>query len=324
MTELYVTGVVIANGIPDSDGDVLNKKQIKQIFTKYTIQQTDVQHNYIRNEGVDVLANWITETPCVIGGKSVPAGSWLCTSKVTNEEICDLLINQKLNSYSLGSTPKDEIIPVIEKAMTYSDVTDVDDVQPLFISFVNKGANGYTFEVMSKEVYINKNDKSEDIEMTEKNVEKPIEDEKVSIGGLQKIREIFGISKSDDTAVADEPQQQEAEPVQNVDAEPVVNDDLLNSIEEKVSAGIVAGFKAIKEEEAKEEVNNELKAEIKEETEEKEDEDGEEEAEAKTEPPKINKNDKQTTKTENVEIPETNTNFYKLSGRDAFGCKIKK
>ena len=28
MTELYVTGVVIANGIPDSDGDVLSKKEI--------------------------------------------------------------------------------------------------------------------------------------------------------------------------------------------------------------------------------------------------------------------------------------------------------
>ena len=319
MAELYVTGVVIANGIPDSDGDVLNKKEIKQIFTKYTVQQTDIQHNYIRNDGVVVLENWISDTPSIIGGKSVPSGSWLCTSKVTNEEICDLLLTQQLNSYSLGSTPKSEILPAfIEKAMLYRDVVNIDDVQPLFISFVKKGANGFTFEVMSREVYINKNDKSEDFKMTDKNVEVPIEDEKVSIGGLEKIKEIFGINKSDDSVDAVE-QKQEV-PVEPVKTEEVkstesnANDEFLNSIEEKVSAGVIAGFKAIKEEEAKAE--KEKKA--------KEETDEEEEEEPKNEPPKINKNDKQTTKSENVEIPETSSNFYKLSGRDPFGCKIRK
>ena len=318
MTELYVTGVVIANGIPDSDGDVLSKKEIKQIFTKYTVQQTDVQHNYVRNDGVVVLENWISDTPSVIGGKSVPAGSWLCTSKVTNEEICDLLISQQLNSYSLGSTPKSEILPAfIEKAMTYKDVADIDEVQPLFISFVDKGANGYTFEVMSKEVYINKNDKSEDFKMTEKNVEVPIGDEKVSIGGLEKIREILGINKADDSAEAPaEPEEPKEET-----GEITVTEDFLNSIEEKVSAGVVAGFNAIKEESAK--ADNEENTE-KADEEEKKEEDEKEEEEKVEKSSKINKNDKQTTKTENVEIPETNTNFYKLSGRDSFGCKIRK
>lgn len=319
MTELYVTGVVIANGIPDSDGDILNKKEIKQIFTKYTVQQTDIQHSYIRNEGVDVLENWITETPTTINGKSVPAGSWLCTTKVTNEDLCNLLLNNEVNSYSLGSAPKSAIVPLINKGMTYSEVADIEDVQPLFISFVNKGANGYTFEVMDYDYFINKNDKNSELnKMTEnKNVELPIEDEKVSIGGLQKIKEIFGINKSDDTAVA--------EPTTPEVTAPTVNDfdkdALMSEIDEKIADGVAKGIKAFKEEEAKiieaKTKKEEEKAEEKEEKEEK--------VEVKVDDEqKINKEDKSTVKTEEVTAPEVDTNFYKMSGRDSFGCKIKK
>lgn len=313
MTELYVTGVVIANGIPDSDGDILNKKEIKKIFTKYTVQQTDVQHSYIRNDGVTVLENWITDTPTTIGGKSVPAGSWLCTTKVTNEEICDLLLNKKLTGYSLGSTPKSEIIPVINKAMTYSEVADIDEVQPLFISFVNKGANGYTFEVMSYDCFINKNDKnSEDNKMSEH-----LEDEKISLNGLAKIREIFGISKNDASAVT-EPQQEV-----KVETPAIDKDKLMSEIDTKIADGVKAGIQAYKEEEAKQKKAEE-KAKAEKEAEEKVDEEPEEPEVKVDDSKKINKNDKSTVKTEDVDMPQTSTNFYKLTGRDAFGCKIRK
>lgn len=319
MTELYVTGVVIANGIPDSDGDVLTKKEIKQIFTKYTVQQTDIQHSYIRNEGVDVLENWITETPVVIGGKSVPAGSWLCTTKVTNQELCDLLLNHSVNGYSLGSAPKSEIVPVINKAMTYREVADIEDIQPLFISFVNKGANGYDFEVMTYDVFINKNDKeNEELKMTEK-IEIPIEDEKISIGAIQKLREVFGINKSDDTVEAVEPQQEV-----EVKTEPAFNrDELMAEIDTKIADGVKAGLQAFREEEAKikaEETQEETETEEEDET-----EPVEEEVEVKVDEDKqINKQDKSTVKTEETTAPETSTNFYKMSGRDSFGCKIRK
>lgn len=315
MTELYVTGVVIANGIPDSDGDVLSKKEIKKIFTKYTVQQTDIQHSYIRNEGVDVLENWITETPTTINGKSVPAGSWLCTTKVTNEELCDLLLSHKVNSYSLGSAPKTAIIPLINKGMTYSEVADIEEVQPLFISFVNKGANGYTFEVMDYDCFINKNDKSEVENMSEeKNIETTLEDEKISIGGLNKIKEIFGINKSDDTAVV--------EPVVN-EAPEFDHDALMSEIDNKIAEGVAKGIKAYEDEKAKIEAKKE-KEEVEETTVEEETKEEEVEIVEVEEDKKINKSDKSTVKTEEVEVPQVNTNFYKLSGRDSFGCKIKK
>ena len=51
----YVTGVVIANGVPDSDGDCLDKKDIKTIFTKYIKVLTDdlieIDHQSVENGG---------------------------------------------------------------------------------------------------------------------------------------------------------------------------------------------------------------------------------------------------------------------------------
>jgi len=321
MTELYVTGVVIANGIPDSDGDVLTKPEIKEIFTKYTVQQTDIQHSYIRNDGVDVIGNWITETPTIIGGKSVPAGSWLCTTKVTNEELCDLLLNREVNAYSLGSTPKSALMPVIEKGLTYSDVADIEDIVPLFISFVKKGANGYDFEVMSHEVFINKNEKVEEDKMTEKNVEIPIEDEKISLSALEKIKDIFGINKSDNTEVV-EPETTNAEPVFDEKA-------FMEKVETKIAEGIDAGIKAYKEEEAKilekQQAKEKAEEEEAETTEETKVEDEPVEKVKVDDEQKINKEDKSTVKTEEVTTPQVETNFYQLSGREyATGIKIKK
>ena len=60
--QLYLTGPVIANGIPDSDNDTLNSVEIRTIFTKYTKHLTDIQHDAITYDGVEVLANWISET----------------------------------------------------------------------------------------------------------------------------------------------------------------------------------------------------------------------------------------------------------------------
>ena len=314
MTELYVTGVVIANGVPDSDGDVLNKQDIKKIFTKYTVQQTDVQHNYIRNENVDILENWISRTPTIIGGKQVPSGSWLCTSKVTNSEIADLIFDGKLNSYSLGSTPRDNIIDdsmFIEKGLTYSQVANIDEVMPLFISFVSAGANGYTFEVMSYDTYINKNDKSKEIKvMSEEKIE--VGDEKVSIGGLQKIREIFGINKSTDVEDVQQEVKIETEPVEK---EKFDKEEFLSSIHDEVKNGVVAGFKEVLAEQ-------EVKEEKEEEKEGEEEQVEEEEVKVVDEKKKIDK--KRTQKLDDVTNPNETTNFYKMSGRDEFGCKIRK
>ena len=46
---LFITGVVIANGVADSDGDVLTKKEIKQLNSSYLSQNTDTNHDFLEN-----------------------------------------------------------------------------------------------------------------------------------------------------------------------------------------------------------------------------------------------------------------------------------
>ncbi len=315
MSELYVTGVVIANGIPDSDGDVLNKKQIKQIFTKYT-HETDTMHTYIKNEGVDVIENWITETPTTIGGKSVPAGSWLATTKITNDEIINSILENRLNAYSLGSVPKEaytEKYWFINKSMTYSDVSDIETIQPLFISFVDKGANGYDFEVYSYEAYINKNDKAEDDNMSEEITNK---EEMVTapVSFFDKLFERFVISKSADK------EEEPAEPVEEEktdEEKDISNKELLDSISEEVTKGVVNGLTEFANQNKKEEEAEEEKP--------VETIDKQETEPAETEPVDEDKqiNKRETKKQEEVEMPQHNTSFYKRTGRDEFGCKIR-
>ena len=103
----YITGVVIANGIPDSDGDCLEKADIKKIFTKYLDRATDVMHTRIKNEGVEVLANWITESDTELNGKIVPAGSWMATFAITNEELLSSIREGNITGLSLGSVSED-------------------------------------------------------------------------------------------------------------------------------------------------------------------------------------------------------------------------
>ena len=312
MTEIYVRGVVIANGLPDTDGDVLNKKEIRTLLTKFE-QQTDTMHTYIKNEGVDIIENWINETPTIIAGQNVPAGSWLATTRVTNEDLIENIRNGNLNAYSLGSVPlellgeKGWFISKAEK-VTYSDVADLDNVKPLFISFVDKGANGFIFEVLTRDAYINKNNKNEDIKMSEQ--EKQLENDNVSISGLTKFLQALGINKSVETV---EP------PVETpIENNSVGNEEFLQSIKSEVSAGIVEGFKQIQEEAKPVETEPVKEEPVEVET-------PEEPVEVKTETdeeiPKIDK--RETTKTENIEVPQVNTNFYKMSGRDEFGRRIR-
>ena len=108
-SEIYLTGCVIPCGIPDVDDDVLSSKDIKIIFAKYMNRLTDIQHNDISYYGVEVLANWVSDTDTTIAGRTVPAKSWLATVKVMNPEIIDLVKRGELRGFSLSSTYVGEV-----------------------------------------------------------------------------------------------------------------------------------------------------------------------------------------------------------------------
>lgn len=154
--ELFLTGVVIANGVPDFDEDVLNSKDIKIIFAKYMNRLTDINHNDISYYGLEVLANWISDTDTTIAGRTVPAKSWLATVKVLNPEIIELVNKGELRGFSLSSTYVGGVDKKTDERVSYSDLQSSEEIIPIRISLVKKPANGFAFEEADYETFINK------------------------------------------------------------------------------------------------------------------------------------------------------------------------
>lgn len=326
---IYVTGCVIPNGIADHEGDILSKKEIKIIFTKYLEHQTDVQHNYIKNNGVDLVANWISETDKEIAGKTAPAGSWLATFYVTNPEIIESIYDddpKSINGLSLGSVPKtinNTKYWFINKSINYRDLDDTEEVIPKFISFVDKPSNGFGLEIEEYSVYINKSVNEDEVEIMTNKEDTPIMDEKLSLSGWEKVIKSFqslGINKSESGATEKE-QEVKVEPVKEEKPADISNNELLEKIPEAVATGITSAFEkmgeAKKEKEEKVEPIEKAEKEVKEVKEEEIDEPAKEVKEAGV-------NKRATAKVENVSQPNNSTNFYQKSGRDMWGCRIQK
>lgn len=331
MTEaLIVNGVVIANGVADSDGDVLDKKDIKTIFMKYT-RDTDTMHTNIRNAGVEVFASWISEVDTSIGGRVAPAGSWLATLKVTNEKLIQCINEGKLKGFSLGSVSDKAFTPqywFINKSLNYRDIKDIEEVIPLFISFVDIPANQYDFEVMTYDAYINKNQKDVE-EMTEDNTTEMIT---APVSFFDKVFDALGIQKSEEVIEkADE--EPVVEPTESADDKVQLLFDKLDTIIEQNNQILEGISKAEEEEEKVEEEEIEKAEEEKEEDESSEEKEEEKDEEIEKEESSEEKEEededdvhveKRETNMIEKQVTERNTTFYQNTGRDHLGRKIRK
>jgi len=330
----YITGVVIANGVPDSDGDCLDKKDIKKIFTKYLDRATDVMHTRIKNEGVEVLANWITETDTELNGKIVPAGSWMATFAITNEELLSSINDGSIQGLSLGSVSEDAMTKkywFINKSIHYQDLDDMEEVIPLFISFVDKGANQYGLEIMDYNVYINKNDKTGE-KMTNENKS---EEAMIPISALGKLRDIFSINKSEteDEERTDETDIDKEETVE----QPPVNEDITNKeLLEKLPGAVAQAVKeAINEavsttetdtdiDKSDEDDENKDDVDINKSDDENGDESKEETKPDETQSDDVDINKRQTSMTDVAVDTTSSSDFYERTGRDHLGRKIRR
>ena len=345
MTEaLIVNGVIIANGVADSDGDVLSKKDIKTIFMKYQ-RDTDTMHTNIKNFGVEVFASWISEIDTQMAGKVVPAGSWLATLKVTNEKLIQCIEQGKLNGFSLGSVSDKAYTPkywFINKSLNYRDIKDIEEVIPLFISFVDKPANQYGWEVMTYDAYINKNEKDVE-EMTD--IEN--KEEMISVSALEKIKGLF-VNKSEE---------EKEETVEKAEEEPVATteasaDETVTALFEKLDTiieqnnqileAVAKAEETVDEEEEIEKADEDEEPAKEEEVEKAEEEDEsskdeetEKEKSEETEDDETVKKAEEESKEDDVRVDKRETNmienqvttrtetFYQKTGRDSFGRKIK-
>ena len=157
---LYIKACVIANGITDSQGDTLETTDIKKIFTSFNNQDNfELNHNNIPINEVSLIENYINATDEKIGNLIVPRGSWLVVIRVDNPEIKKLILNNEIQGISLYNYVGEKCKANLNGTVRYQDIIDKECVIPVFISFVEHGANGYPLHVMDYETYIQKSKK---------------------------------------------------------------------------------------------------------------------------------------------------------------------
>lgn len=305
---LYIKACVIANGITDSQGDTLETTDIKKIFTSFNNQDNfELNHNNIPINEVSLIENYINATDEKIGNLIVPKGSWLVVIRVDNPEIKKLILKNEIQGISLYNYVGEKCKANLNGTVRYQDIIDKECVIPVFISFVEQGANGYPLHVMDYETYIQKSKKvkfmdfkefidglkglikqAEEVEPTKENTNEtePVTDEKET--------------KKDDKPVIEKEDKIDNEPVtENTKEEPMENEPSIKELMDRLEA-----------------LENKIDEIYK-----KEVIDDDEKIVEETIAPKIVKSEKEL----NIREPVKVSNYYEMTNRDPVtGKKIRK
>ena len=336
---IYVRGVVIPCGMADNTGDApQSKEDIKKIFTNYLTHETDVQHSWVKNFNVYNLENTITETETEINGQKVPAHSWIASTMVVNPEIQAMIREGKLNGYSLGAVGEDglnENVNFLNKSLRYDELKDKEDLNPIFISLVDKPANGFKWEVYDYNSFLAK---SGDIMTNEMSIPSN-EEGMVSEGFVERIINKFFLAKSEEEAKKEDEKaassKKEDELEKSVDEPDISNKELLEKLPELVATAVIEGMKKLAEESSKKDDNAEEKKEKNEEsTSSSKKEDELEKSDEEDEKDKLEKSlgnrkagPKNTLTKSTSKIPANNTyrtsTFLNSETRDRFGRNKK-
>lgn len=251
---LYIKACVIANGITDSQGDTLQTTDIKKIFTSFNNQDNfELNHNNIPINEVSLIENYINATDEKIGNLIVPKGSWLVVIRVDNPEIKKLILNNEIQGISLYNYVGEKCKANLNGTVRYQDIIDKECVIPVFISFVEQGANGYPLHVMDYETYIQKSKKvkfmdfkefidglkglikqAEEVEPANDKKEEPVTDEKeepVTADEKETDKKV-----STDEPVIEKEDKISEEPVTENTEEPMENEPSIKELMDRIEA----------------------------------------------------------------------------------------
>ena len=316
---LYIKACVIANGITDSQGDTLQTTDIKKIFTSFNNQDNfELNHNNIPINEVSLIENYINATDEKIGNLIVPRGSWLVVIRVDNPEIKKLILNNEIQGISLYNYVGEKCKANLNGTVRYQDIIDKECVIPVFISFVEQGANGYPLHVMDYETYIQKSKKvkfmdfkefidglkglikqAEEVEPTKENTKEPepMTDEKETKKDDKPV--IEKECKTDEEPVIEKEDKIDEKPVTENTEEPMENEPSIKELMDRITA-----------------LENKIDEIYKEEV-----IDDDNKTTEETIAPKIVKSEKEL----NIREPVKVSNYYEMTNRDPVtGKKIRK
>ena len=254
---LYIKACVIANGITDSQGDTLQTTDIKKIFTSFNNQDNfELNHNNIPINEVSLIENYINATDEKIGNLIVPKGSWLVVIRVDNPEIKKLILNNEIQGISLYNYVGEKCKANLNGTVRYQDIIDKECVIPVFISFVEQGANGYPLHVMDYETYIQKSKKvkfmdfkefidglkglikqAEEVEPVKDEKEEPVTDEKETDKKVSNDEPVIEKEcKTDEEPVIEKEDKIDEKPVTENTEEPMEKEPSIKELMDRITA----------------------------------------------------------------------------------------
>lgn len=102
-----ITGVVMEPEAVDTDGDWTSEDEIHEalVFYMENSQQMKIQHRE-ETDAVRVVESWQARHKTQIGEESVPAGSWIMTVKVHDEDLWKEAKSGNINGFSIGAVAR--------------------------------------------------------------------------------------------------------------------------------------------------------------------------------------------------------------------------
>ena len=286
----------------DSDEDILSEDDVLKLYKAFDNRDNfDLYHNYVLLNDVKLFESYITRNIETIGLQEIPIGSWVITVKSDNTKLNELILNNKLTGVSLTNIikPSCPLQPNTKYEDShyydYSDLKDLDCIQPLSISFVEQPANMFGLSVFDEPNFIIK----------QKKVKK--------MGLLEDLKKLLSSYEK----VEDETTQEEVEVVEEAVEE-------VKEIEQETAEETTEESPAIEKEEKEEETKEnvpDVQAQIDDIYKRLEALENSSKEEEPSEEPKIVKKEKKVIM---EETPQKTQNYFELSGRDpATGLKIK-
>lgn len=108
--ERIVTGVVADPETVDSYGNIIDAETIRRAaleFMEY-FQNMGVNHEkgsdgtpVVLNDQIRILESWVTRGEETINGRRVPAGAWVLTVRILDDEIWEGVLNGEFVGFSL-------------------------------------------------------------------------------------------------------------------------------------------------------------------------------------------------------------------------------
>lgn len=157
---IYIKCCILASQIPDTTNDILQRRDIKKIFTNTKNLNFDIEHQRKYLSGIEIVENYINQSEEHIKGTSIPPGSWIMVLAIYNNTLQQTIQTGEIRGVSLRTALGEDVNltdQTLQGRIEYKDIINKEAMQPESVSFTNAPANEIPIEVMTYEAYTAKN-----------------------------------------------------------------------------------------------------------------------------------------------------------------------